>query len=196
MPATRIASATSSQRFPNLDRIHSRSKSVPLSSDSKSVPLPSLAKRPRAPSDPFLDTPNVQSDPTSAPGHPQDAIVNTDVTPTTGGDADKLPHGTISLDEEDEEDDYLRIWTSPDLPNSEYLELLKVFPPFISRSTLPRFPAIVRIPDLEEGDDGGTEERQIHFGTGSFWVSSKARSDGWQGGWWSRFILWWRSTFC
>ena len=151
-----------------------------------------MAKRPRAPSDPFLDTPNTHSVPASSP-HPQDTIVNPDVTPTSG---DKYPHGTISLDEEEEEDDYLRIWTSPDLPNSEFLELLKVFPPFISRSPLPRFPTTVRIHDLEEADDGGTEGRQIHFGTGSFWVSSKERSDGWQGGWWSRFILWWRSTFC
>ncbi len=159
------------------------------------VSLPLMAKRPRAPSDPFLDTPNTHTSSPAADTHPQDTMVNADVTPTTGRDADKYPHGTISLDEEEEED-YLRIWTSPDLPNSEFLELLKVFPPFISRSALPRFPTTVRIHDLEEGDDGGTEERQIHFGTGSFWVSSKERSDGWQGGWWSQFILWWRSAFC
>lgn len=199
-PASRIASATSGCRFSNIDTIHSRSKSLPLSSDNTPVSLPLMAKRPRAPSDPFLDTPNTHSVPTSshaADTHPQDKIDNADVTPTAGRDTDKYPHGTISLDEEEEEeDDYLRIWTSPDLPNSEFLELLKVFPPFISRSPLPRFPTTVRIHDLEEGDDGGTEERQIHFGTGSFWVSCKERSDGWQGGWWSRFILWWRSTFC
>jgi len=57
VPATRIASATSGYRFSNIDTIHSRSKSLPLSSDNMPVSLPSMAKRPRAPSDPFFGYP-------------------------------------------------------------------------------------------------------------------------------------------
>ncbi|KAF8623094.1 hypothetical protein AX15_006505 [Amanita polypyramis BW_CC] len=194
MPSTSIASGTSDFRFSNPNSIHSRSQSQPLSSDYKPAsPLP-LAKRPRAPSDPFLDTPNSHPDAASSPAadtHSQTntTTINADQTPTTG----KFPPGCISLEEEE---DFLRIWTSPNLPNSEFLELLKLFPPFISRSTLPRFSTPSRIPDLEEGLDRGTEGRQIHFGTGLFWISSKERNNGWQGGWWSRFVLWWKSTFC
>jgi hypothetical protein len=101
----------------------------------------------------------------------------------------------LSFDDTDEQ--YMRIWTSPDLTNPELLELLKIFPSFVSRRPLPRFPIPTsRHVDIEEGDDEGIEGRQIQFGTGSMWVSSRLRSSGWAGGWWTRVILWWRRTFC
>jgi len=151
--------------------LHGRSKSQPLPSDQKPQSLTGVQpKRGRAPSDPFLDTPPVRS--ATLPAHEEE--------------------NTPDLDESEE---YLRIWTSPDLPNPEILELLKIFPAFISRRALPRFPApSSRHPDLEEGEGG--EGTRINFGTGSMWVSSKLRTDGWNGGWWSRFVLWWRRLFC
>lgn len=106
------------------------------------------------------------------------------------------PGGDFVYD--DSEGEYMRTWTSPDLPNPELLELLKVFPSFISRRPLPRFPVAsnTRHADIEEGEDDGIEGKQIHFGTGSMWISTKQRSDGWEGGWWTIFMLWWRRTFC
>jgi len=102
----------------------------------------------------------------------------------------------------------MRVWTSPDLADPEILQLLKLFPAFVSRRPLPRFPvpmaghATHRHVDIEEGEGEGEEEgmnldgRTIHFGTGSMWVSSKRRSDAWEGGWWTRFVMWWRGLFC
>lgn len=107
---------------------------------------------------------------------------------------DHIPSSRGDLDDPDE---YMRIWTSPDLSNPELLELLKVFPSFVSRRPLPRFPTpSSRHADIEEGDGEGGEGKRVHFGTGSMWVSSKQRSDEWNGGWWTRFILWWRKVFC
>jgi hypothetical protein len=66
-----------------------------------------------------------------------------------------------------------------------------LFPSFVSRRPLPRFPVIPhsRHVDIEEGEDEGLEGRQLHFGTGSMWASSKQRSDAWKGGWWTRFVI-------
>jgi hypothetical protein len=99
---------------------------------------------------------------------------------------------------EDDDEQFLRIWTSPDLSNPEILQLLELFPSFVSRRPLPRFPVIPqsRHVDIEEGDDEGLDGRQLHFGTGAMWVSSKQRSDAWEGGWWTRFVMWWRRLFC
>lgn len=116
------------------------------------------------------------------------------------GDEDELlatPRANASFDEADGE--YMRTWTSPDLPNPEFISLLKVFPILITRRPLPRFPVTSdsrRPPDIEEGEDDQVEGKEIRFGTGCMWVSSKQRSDGFEGGWWTRFVLWWRRLFC
>jgi hypothetical protein len=101
----------------------------------------------------------------------------------------------ITYDDADEQ--YLRIWTSPDLANPEILQLVKLFPAFICRRPFPRFPVTNSgHVDIEEGDDDGLEGRQIQFGTGSMCVSSKQRTDAWEGGWWTRFVMWWKRIFC
>jgi len=216
--------------------IHSRALSQPLPSHQKAFESSNLnsttpthhhqPNRVRAPSDPFLDAPNPRllgSSSTSSHSHSHSpelllASVGTDgddqpAAPTPFGESPFL-HGhtsshddttPISFDDTDEEQ-YMRVWTSPDLADPEILQLLKLFPAFVSRRPLPRFPvpmaghAAHRHVDIEEGE--GEEEgmnldgRTIHFGTGSMWVSSKRRSDSWEGGWWTRFVMWWRGLFC
>lgn len=193
--------------FPDSRAIHIRSHSQPLPSEQRSAAItaPTVQpKRARAPSDPFLDTPVLShSDMTS-----QFSGNNSAAHSAWGSDGREeprspineehmpfSPRGELAFDDTDEE--YMRIWTSPDLSNPELLELLKIFPPFISRRSLPRFPIPTsRHPDIEEGEDDGIEGKQIQFGTGSMWVSSRPRSSGWAGGWWTRFKLWWRRMFC
>jgi hypothetical protein len=105
----------------------------------------------------------------------------------------------ISTYYDDEDEQYLRVWTSPDLTNPEILRLVKLFPPFISRRPFPRFPVPNNSSgqvDIEEGDDDGVEGRHIHFGTGSMCVSSKQRTDAWEGGCCTRFVMWWKRIFC
>jgi len=186
----------------SLSTIHSRSQSSPLPTD-QSLASTTMAqpKRARAPSDPFLDTPaSMQTD------HPPSHSFGNGVKLRGEGDGLSRPIST-NFDEmtsryentyDDGDEEYLRVWTSPDLADPEYLQLLKTFPSFVSRRPLPRFPVSSnsRHADIEEGDDEGMEGKQIHFGTGSIWVSIKDRSAGWEGGWWTRFILWWRRTFC
>jgi len=203
-------SSSKSQRSPHshkLTTVHSRSVSQPLPSNT--TPFRASAKinanRARAPSDPFLDTPalsrSLASTTTQSSGtatllglsqaeEPPSPVLNFD------DDMQSALRGDAAWDDGDEE--YLRVWTSPDLSNPEYLSLLKLFPSFVSRRPLPRFPAAtnVRHADIEEGDDEGLEGKQIRFGTGSMWVSSRERSDGWVGDWWTRFVLWWRTIFC
>jgi hypothetical protein len=106
-----------------------------------------------------------------------------------------ITHDDTVYDDADEQ--YLRVWTFPDLANPEILQLVKSFPAFVSRRPFPRFPVLnSRHVDIEEGDDDGLEARQIQFGTGSMTVSSKQRTDAWEGGWWTRFIMWWKRIFC
>ena len=97
----------------------------------------------------------------------------------------------------DADDTYLRKWTSPDLYNPEILALLDIFPSFITRRALPRFPVTAdsHHADIEEAEDERGEGKEIRFGTGTMWVSAKLRTAGWEGSWWSRFLLWWRKTF-
>lgn len=45
----------------------------------------------------------------------------------------------------------------------------------------------------KEGDDGRIS---IRFGTGRMWVGERMRKNGWKGGFWVRFMLWWRKIFC
>ncbi|KAF5380360.1 hypothetical protein D9615_004560 [Tricholomella constricta] len=185
--------------------LHARSQSQPLPSDQKPLRISSTVqpKRARAPSDPFLDTPALSRSVISASSQSSGNTATLLGALASDGieelpspifeDRVPSPRGN-AFDEGDEE--YMRIWTSPDLSNPELLELLKLFPAFVSRRPLPRFPRPnPRHPDIEEGEEGG-EGKRVHFGTGSMWLSSKPRSDGWNGGWWTRFILWWRRTFC
>lgn len=177
-------------------------------SRSMSQPLPSVQKKPaivrpnraRAPSDPFLDTPALSRSVGTSSSHLSTNTSTLLTTVTAEGDEPPSPVSAYIDDTdfllEDPDEECLRIWTSPDLTNPEYLDLSIIFPSFITRQTLPRFPTelTAKDVDLEEGYEPTTN--QIRFGTGSMWISSKPRRPGWQGGWWTRFILWLRRTFC
>ena len=75
-------------------------------------------------------------------------------TASYGDNPVSITQDDFTYDDADEQ--HLRVWTSPDLANPEILQLVKLFPDFISRRPLPRFP----VPnssghmDIEEGDDG------------------------------------------
>lgn len=217
-----VKTSPTSNTFTNFSLSHARAASQPLSSSSSTQPKSSSikttvqGKRPRAPSDPFLDTPAPSQAALSSSSIPSERISpgpipisesaeeppNPSPVSPHAGDQDELlatPRGHAIFDDTDAE--YMRIWTSPDLPNPEFISLLKVFPTFITRRPLPRFPVSSdprRPADIEEGEDDRDrgEGKEIRFGTGSMWVSSKERTDGYQGGWWTRFVLWWRRLFC
>ncbi|EIW63368.1 uncharacterized protein TRAVEDRAFT_26669 [Trametes versicolor FP-101664 SS1] len=200
--------------FTALSPIHSRSQSQPLSSESatptraqKTPPITSRTqtKRPRAPSDPFMDTSTLSTSYSSA---------NTGFS-TSGSSAAEEPLTPITPNAElddlfarrppasgrdfSETDVYMRTWTAPDLPNPEFLTLLTLFPSFVARATLPRFPvtsASSRTADIEEGQAVNGEHDKLKVGTGTMWLGSKRRTDGWQGGWWTRLKLWFSRVFC
>lgn len=204
----------SQSAFPSLSLIHSRSKSQPLPSQS-SGPTPAqppitsttLPKRSRAPSDPFLDTPVTPVVSTSY-SSAKTGLLSTNSTlddppfPTTPThsviDIFSTALGEISEEHPDAED-YLRIWVAPDLSDPELLSLLKLFPAFVVRHPLPRFPipdaASKSAPDVEAGDFALESEQQIRIGTGNMWLGYKTRSPGYHGSWWTRFILWWKRLF-
>ena len=201
--------------FSPLSTIHSRSQSQPLPADisvppsQKAPPIASTTQtkrpRPRAPSDPFSDTPALSTSYSSANTIAQHSTSGS----TLAEDASSPLTAAVDVDDyfsprsNDVQlpgcDDFMRTWTSPDLSDPEYISLLSVFPPFITRKTLPRFPTTHpsrRLADLEEGDDAEGESNRIRVGTGTMWVGPKSRSPGWRGGWWTRFKLWLRSVFC
>ncbi|KAL0956416.1 hypothetical protein HGRIS_002564 [Hohenbuehelia grisea] len=180
---------------------HLRSQSQPLKSheSGSSSAAPTIQpKRARAPSDPFLDTPALSH---SIPSLSSQSSGNTAGLvsalssegmrePPSPSFAELRPSPWCAdLTNNDAEEDPIRIWTSPDLYNPEYLPLLKVFPSFVTRKTLPRFPG-GRLPDIEEGDE------EVRAATGTLRISPRMRSDGWKGGWWTRFVLWLRRIFC
>ncbi|KAF7321693.1 hypothetical protein MKEN_00690700 [Mycena kentingensis (nom. inval.)] len=170
--------------------IHTRAASQPLPAASPTRVRP---KRARAPSDPFLDTPASNSL-SSSPSSNDSALALVD-EPLPAQPASANGYADDPLDEVDEE--FLRIWTSPDLSNPEYVDLLKVFPAFITRRALPRFPAASGPPkDVEQGLNEDSEGKVLRFGTGSMWVGSIARSEGYEGSLWTRFIMWWKQVFC
>ncbi|KAI0374094.1 hypothetical protein BV20DRAFT_936483 [Pilatotrama ljubarskyi] len=198
--------------FAPLSPIHSRSQSQPLPSESaaptsakKTPPISSRTqtKRPRAPSDPFMDTPALSTSCSSANtglSTASSSAADEPITPRTpNAELDDLfmraPPGRDFC----ESDGYMRTWTAPDLPNPEFLTLLTLFPPFITRNTLPRFP-VTRLADrpvdIEEGEVMDGERKVIKVGTGTMWLGTKRRADGWQGGWWTRFKLWLARVFC
>lgn len=217
MSLSRASSTSSSTGYPAhtpLSTIHSRSQSQPLPSErtptTRSQKLPPIAsttqtKRPRAPSDPFLDTPTLSTSYSSAKTGTShlstsgSSVADEPVTPTTPvREVDDLFAQAPPNHDFSESDGYLRTWTAPDLPNPEFLTLLVLFPPFIAQSALPRFPVTPtsrRLADVEEGqEDEGRKE--IRVGTGTMWLGPQQRTDGWQGGWWTRFKMWLARVFC
>lgn len=161
------------------------------------------AKRPRAPSDPFLDAPPVGSSSHSPNADSILALAGQDAEePLSHSATSREPSVFPFVDEtilDDEDEQFLRVWTTPDLTNPEFLALVELFPSFITRRPLPRFPVSntkTRHLDIEEGEEDGLDGRVIRFGTGTMWVSSKSRGGGWEGGWWARIAIWWRRVFC
>lgn len=135
--------------------------------------------------------------PPSAVGNVEDGAPSATLNGHDPEEDQELAPLRSEIPSEDADDVHLRIWTTPDLPNPEYLSLLSVFPSFVTRRALPRFRVpSPRVADIEEGDEERGEGKEIRFGTGSMWVSGKQRSDGYKGGWWTRFVLWWRKLFC
>ncbi|PCH43617.1 hypothetical protein WOLCODRAFT_138468 [Wolfiporia cocos MD-104 SS10] len=199
--------------FSPLFTIHSRSQSQPLPSDisapTRALKVPPISsttqtKRPRAASDPFTDTPALSSSYSSTATTARlstsgSTLTDEPVTPTTPPiDVEEFFPTVTTRSEFCESDNYMRTWTAPDLPNSELLSLLSVFPTFITRTTLPRFPvskAKRRLSDLEVNETADQFKR-IRAGTGSMWVGSKPRRPNYRGGWWTRFKLWLQRIFC
>lgn len=208
-----------------MSQVHSRSRSEPLSSqfpalgETKKSSLGTHSGRSRAPSDPFVDS-NAAS--TSVSAGSTMALQDTLSTSPSGsaiqrGDIkDYIParermsvllaqsstSDSLTSSEPSDSCESLRTWTTPDLSNPEYTLLLSSFPPFLTRRTLPLFPAPPtkkhRHLDLEEGvfEDSDELKNELRIGTGVLWIGLKERSSGWQGSWWQRFKLWWRKLLC
>jgi hypothetical protein len=109
-----------------------------------------------------------------------------------------LPAATYGSQEIDE--GFKRTWTSPDLANPEFLQLLKVFPTFITRHATPRFPNnasdLHPSSDIEADQGLSAAVGEIQVGTGKMWVSAQPRAEGWEGNWWTKFKNWWHRLFC
>lgn len=171
----------------------------PLYPDAQTPPSSTVAKRARAPADPFSDTPPPSRSIATHSSFAATAVKLSEepLSPTAamGYDISKVLQMENSGDE-DMEEEYMRIWTSPDLANPEILQLLGLFPSFVSRRILPRFQVTASRPtDIEGGEDADGKIR-VRFGTGSMWISSRQRGDGWNGSWWTRFVHWWKRLFC
>ncbi|SJK97518.1 uncharacterized protein ARMOST_00770 [Armillaria ostoyae] len=210
-PSSKRSSSVVNDELASHGIAHSRSQSQPLASQSPMhITKSATPKRPRAPSDPFLDTPALSRSVGSSLSQSSDAN-STLLTTLISDKVDDPPSPLSTYEEEyasptprgrsapdDLSEEFLRVWTSPDLPNSEYRDLLKLFPSFLTRRPLPRFPtpSKLRATDLEEGFVDTLDAKQIRFGTGCMWIGPRQRSDGWRGSWWSRFISWWKEAFC
>ena len=176
----------------------------PLLSGSRSQPLPSHQKpfdgasksqsnrlRATTSSDPLLEPSQTRSVLSSAISSTESFLatsIELDGPPSpTASHRDNLIFTTqddMTYDDDDDEQ-YSRVWIFPDLSNFEILKLVDLFPAFVSRLPLPRFPvpqanSSGRV-DIEEGDDDGLERRHIQLGTGSICVSSKQRTDARKG---------------
>jgi len=196
--------------------VHARSQSQPLQSKplapmhrnpNPTMQNASLAKRPRAPSDPFLDTPTLSHSYSSSPRSSalplsaslSDTIEDPPSPITPPPDIDDIfnprpaaSYGSLEIDEE-----FMRIWVSPDLTNPEILQFLKVFPSFITRRATPRFPSdSLPQADLETGQESSARAGEIEIGTGKMWISTRPRAEGWDGNWWTKFKNWWHRLFC
>jgi hypothetical protein len=96
-----------------------------------------------------------------------------------------------------ENEEYSRVWTVPNLHDSEFTALLRLFPTFVGQRQLPRFPvnSSSHTDDVEAAAGEDFDTRAVRFGTGRFWVGVRMRSPGYRGGIWSRFVAWWRRMF-
>lgn len=208
---------------------HSRSQSQPLpsmtSSQVKIIATTIQAKRTRAPSDPFIDSQmpglshslasSVSTLPQSTPRQQPPTPISPSAESSTEGPTEMAGLVTPSFltpkhlgdadSESDEGDEYIRVWTAPDLSNAEYLSLIKLFPAFVSARPLGRFPVSARVrarrgrpADEEEADDADieTENRDVKHGTGRMWAGSRLRRSVAVGGWWTRLMDWMRRMFC
>lgn len=194
VPSSRVSSSPDEVDL-DTSFMHSRSQSHPIFSEQQASSTVQT-KRTRAPSDPFLDTPILSRSVGSS---------SSNTTSLSASDNSEEPlNPVLSLIEEtigpraeppcdDSEEEYLRTWTSPDLTNPQYLNLVKVFPSHITRRALPYFSTPKSSSDLEAGL--AAEGKQVRCSTGTLRVNSMQRSDGWDGGWWTRFVLWWRRLF-
>ncbi|KAJ3989912.1 hypothetical protein F5890DRAFT_1483509 [Lentinula detonsa] len=196
VPSSRMSSPPSGEENPDVTLVHSRSRSSFLPERKVSDTL--LPKRARAPSDPFLDTPMLSRSVGSSSSNMTSLLVSDNseepLVPASTFNEDVTP--MLETPGDDSEEECMRTWTSPDLTNPEYLNLLKVFPSHITRRTLPYFPVSPKkSSDLEAGLDDAADGKQVRCGTGTLGISSMQRGDGWEGGWWTRFILWWRRLF-
>ena len=167
-------------------------------------------KRPRAPSDPFLDAPAPSRSYSSSPhsfvvplsSSLSDTIEEppSPVTPTQEIEDVFNPRPTAKYTHQEIDEEFMRTWISPDLANPEFLQLLKIFPTFITRRATPRFPnnaSDLHPPsDLETGPRLSAALGEIQVGTGNMWVSGQPRTEGWEGNWWTRFKNWWHQWFC
>lgn len=174
---------------------HIRSQSQPLSS----APTAVRPKRLRAPSDPFLDTPALSRSVATASSQSSGLIEPTSPLGSTFEDLTprvqprRLSRPDLSID--DLEDVSLRTWIAPDLSDVELFCLLKLFPPFVAKQIVPRFPP-AKLADVEQGLAGDSvEERQVKCGTGVIWMGPRQRSEGWRISWWTRLALWFKRTF-
>lgn len=210
-------------RLPPSSRSQSHVQLEEVLSPTAPAPIParSCNNRPRSPSDPFLDTPALsRSVATSSSRSPAASPGNTLLRSTKDeqeGDQDGLlgaskpsshvskgyMHKKVSLDADEdsiEGEPCMRMWTMGDLDNPELQALISLFPDFISRHALPRFPIATktrrRVPDVEEGLDITEQHKEVSCGTGRMWVGDEPRREGWRGSWWHRFTGWWRRLFC
>lgn len=176
--------------------------------------------RPRSPSDPFLDTPTLSHSigSTISGSPPTLGSNNNNENSNTRTENDRLTElpanfrqqqaraqaqgKSASFDsDEDNEGPFMRVWTVSDLSNPELQTLISLFPDFIARHALPRFPLVEAgkryTRDVEAGLNaaGEGEHTEVSCGTGRILVGRKMRSYGWQGSWWQRFTGWWRRLF-
>ena len=168
-----------------------------------------LAKRPRAPSDPFLDTPALSRSYSPSPRSSSiplstshsDTIEDFSSLSTPVQELEDIfnPRPAVTYGSQEIDEEYMRTWTSPDVTNPEILQLLKVFPTFITSRATPRFPntgSVSRPTDLEAGQEDLAAVGEMRVGTGRMWVSEQLRTSGWEGSWWTKFKNWWHHLFC
>lgn len=153
----------------SLPALHSRAVSQPLPSNQKPYEVAPIVqpKRARAPSDPFLDAPPPRSLGSSSQSPNTESFLSSSkphieeiLNPVLRYGETAIPSLQEDAIYDDDDDQFLRTWTSPDLSNPEILQLLELFPSFVSRRPLPRFPVShSRHVDIEEGEDEGLEGR-------------------------------------
>ncbi|GAW04245.1 hypothetical protein LENED_006025 [Lentinula edodes] len=159
-PSFRTSTPPSGEESDDATITHSRSQSSPFFPGRKDYDN-IVPKRARAPSDPFLDTHMLSRSVGCSSSNMTSLLVsNNSEEPLVAGSAlneDVTP--IIETLGDDSEEEYMRTWTSSDLTNPEYLNLVKVFPSHITRRTLPYFsiPSPKKPSDLEAGLDDAAE---------------------------------------